>query len=264
MNILKSISLSFLLVGALLFSAPVSMLAQQPAAGQQSGAGKSQSKGATKKERALILEGNNLYRSKKFQEAVAKYKAALQDNKESSVAAFNLALADIAVAASLQNQDSVANQLVQDASQLFQTVAQKRVTRNNLSSKAYYNLGNLAFYGEDYGNAVNLYKEALRLNPSDNNARRNLRIAQKKQQKQDKDKNKNQDQQQDKNQQQNQNKDKKQQPNQPQQPQQQKINNQTSDQILNAIERKENQARMRKNAQPTQASPRSGQSNKNW
>lgn len=195
--------------------------------------------GATKKERSLILEGNRYYTGRKFQEALNCYNEALKDNPKSSVAAFNVALANMGVAASMKGQDSIAQDMAKHSMELFRDVAQRYITKNNLSSKAFYNLGNMAFLSEDYATAIDCYKNALRLNPADNDARKNLRIAQKKQQQQDKDKNK-QDQQQ-QNQQQNQPQN---QPQQPQKPQQ--LDNQTSQQILNNIERRENQTRMQR------------------
>lgn len=222
-------------------------------------------KGATKKERELILEGNSLFRQSKFQEALTKYQDAIKENGESNVAAFNSAIAEIQIASSIQGKDSVAGQILQQASELLNRVATRDDKRNNISAKAWYNLGNLAFMGQDYGQAVNMYKSSLRLNPSDNNARRNLRIAQKKQQ-ENKDKNKNQQNQQNHQDKQDQDKQEKQN-NQNQQnntPREQKLDRQTSDRILNAIERKENQIRMKKNANPEQSTPRAGRSYKNW
>ncbi len=129
-----------------------------------------------------------------------------------------------------------------------------------LASMANYNLGNVAFNSEDYKQALGYYKQALRLNPNDDNARRNLRITQLKiqdqddnqDQNQDKDQNQqNQDKDQDKQDKQDQQQDQQdqqkqdQQNNQQQQPKPQDINQQTADQILKAMENKENQTRAR-------------------
>lgn len=222
--------------------------------------------GATKKERELILEGNKLYRAKKFRDAGNKYSLALKENPESSVASFNLGLSNLQIATSLKGQDSVANQLIQQSASLMSTVGERRIKSQNLSSRAFYNLGNINFHAEQYGQAIAAYKQALRLNPSDNAARRNLRIAQKKQQQQDKDnqnkqQNKQQNQQNPQNQQQNQQNPQNQQQNQQTQPP--RINNQTSQQILDAVERKENQTRMKRLASPSEPRP-AGRSRKNW
>ena len=147
-----------------------------------------------------------------------------------------------------------------------------------LASMANYNLGNVAFNSEDYSKALGYYKQALRLNPNDDKARRNLRITQLKIQDQDnqdqdkdkeedqKDKEQNQDQQQNQNQNQDQNQDKQdQQNNQQQQPKPQDINQQTADQILKAMENKENQTRARV-ATGNQGDKSKGRNrnNKNW
>lgn len=151
-----------------------------------------------------------------------------------------------------------------------------------LASRANYNLGNLAFSNEDYQSALGLYKQALRLNPDDNDARRNLRITQLKlqNQNQDKDKDKNQKQNQDQNKDQDkdQNKDKDKDQNKDQnkedkqdkqnQPQQNNsgMSPEAAKQILQAMENKENQTRNRlvnqqQNGKPGSPS-RAGR--KNW
>ena len=220
-------------------------------------------KGATKNEREFILKGNKFYRENKFKEALDNYQKALNSNIESSVAAFNSAITEIRMAANMQGNDSVAAQLVNQASDLLQRVGSKDDRRNNISAKAWYNLGNLAFMNEDYSNAINLYKSALRLNPSDNDARRNLRIAQKKQKNNNNDKNQSQQNQQNQ-EKQDKNKNRNPQNNQQSPKQDQKLDKQTSDRILNAIERKENQTRIKKIGAPEQSSPRAGRSYKNW
>lgn len=224
----------------------------------------SKTQGATKKERQLILDGNKLYKEKKFKEAKEKFQQALKENAESSVASFNTGLADIQIAASLQGQDSIAGQLLQEAASMMNKVGQRNVLNQNLSSRAFYNLGNIYFGSEQYGDAINAYKQSLRLNPSDNNARRNLRIAQKKKQEQDKDNNKQNNQQNQDNKDKQQDKkdnDKNNEKNQNQDQQKPRINNQTSQQILDAVERKENQTRMKRLG--SQQSQRS-RSNKPW
>lgn len=245
---------------ALGFAIPA-VAASAPKTGKEQ---KSEEQGATRKERQLILDGNKLFNRKKYREAMSKYQGAMKDNPKSAVAPFNFALAQIGVARAMKGQDSVARTMVRNSADLLQGVARRGIKRNNLSSKAYYNLGNIAFNAQDYSQAVDAYKNALRLNPADNNARRNLRIAQLKKQQNDKnnkDKNKDKDKKdrQDK-------QDKQDRQNQPPQPQQQpqqrpKLDNQTSEQILQAIERKENQTRARQ-GKPQQQS--SSHSRKNW
>ncbi|UKI44515.1 MAG: tetratricopeptide repeat protein [Porphyromonadaceae bacterium] len=74
-------------------------------------------------------------------------------------------------------------------------------------SVAAYDLGNISYKQQDYGQAIECYKEALRKNPKYDDARYNLRMAQLKQKDKNKNQNKNQDKNKDKNK--DQNKDKK-------------------------------------------------------
>ena len=48
-------------------------------------------------------------------------------------------------------------------------------------------MGNMSFLAEDYQAAIDFYKQALRLNPADDKARKNLRLAQMKLPKNNKD-----------------------------------------------------------------------------
>ena len=158
-------------------------------------------------------------------------------------------------------------------------VASQAKEKPGLASKANYNLGNLEFNVKDYKKAIEYYKQALRIDPNDNSARKNLRIAQKQlqnqdQDKQDQNKDQNQDQQnqdkdQNKDQNQDQNKDQNQQnQNQDKQDQKQKENNisqQTANQILQAIDNKENQTRARVNrANKGDKSVGQGSARKKW
>jgi Ca-activated chloride channel homolog len=53
-----------------------------------------------------------------------------------------------------------------------------------LSQKGHYNLGNVLFQGEQYGLAAEAYREALRLDPTDTDAKHNLELALQKQEEQ--------------------------------------------------------------------------------
>ena len=148
-----------------------------------------------------------------------------------------------------------------------------------LASKANYNLGNIEFNREKYAEAINFYKQALRIDPKDENARKNLRIAQLKQQNQNndnkdnqdnkqdqqQDQNKDQQQDQDKNKDQNQDQNKDQNQDQKKDNQQQNINNQTASQILQAVDNKENQTRARVNrANKGEKAAAAGARSKRW
>ncbi|MDE6247306.1 MAG: tetratricopeptide repeat protein [Muribaculaceae bacterium] len=237
---------------------------------------------STRVERRLINSGNKYYREGRFAEAINEYKKALVETPSSNVAKFNLGLSCISLAAKKEKGDSVAQKLAAEGLQNLGEIAALGSANASLSAKANYNIGNLKFEQEDYAGAIELYKQALRLNPDFSDARRNLRIAQLRKQNQDQDKDqdknqdKNQDKDQDKNQDQNkedqdqkdqnqdqQNQDQQkndQQQNPEQQPQSDnELSKQAAQQILNAIENNESRTRARKgNEQGQKAAGASG------
>lgn len=151
-----------------------------------------------KEERQLIKDGNKLYDEGNYREAEIMYNKATQVNPNSPAATYNLALSLTKQLKSADN-DSTKNNLTARALKLFETVPS--LTKDStLIAMAHHNRGNLYYENEAYSEAIEAYKQSLRHNPSDNDTRYNLRMAQLKlkeqQQQQDKDKNKqNQDQQ---------------------------------------------------------------------
>ena len=238
---------------------------------------------STKSERNAIVEGNQYFHDGKFSDAEAAYKKALTDNPNSQMAAFNLATTFLRQAPELKN-DSFPNpqqqggdgkepqlsQQLNSAIEILQNLVQNS-PNPAIVSLAAYDLGNIAYRQQNYPQAIECYKEALRKQPKFNDARYNLRMAQlknkdnqknqnknqdkNKDQQQDKDKDKDKDKNKDKNQdqqQQNQNKDKnQQQQNQQQQNQQQNkgsMSGQNMDQILRSMQNQENATQQRVNA----------------
>ena len=235
---------------------------------------------STKSERNAIVEGNQYFHDGKFSDAEAAYKKALTDNPNSQMAAFNLATTFLRQAPELKN-DSFPNpqqqggdgkepqlsQQLNSAIEILQNLAQNS-PNPAIVSLAAYDLGNIAYRQQNYPQAIECYKEALRKQPKFNDARYNLRMAQLKnkdnQKNQNKNQDKNKDQQQDKDkdkekekdknkdknqdqQQQNQNKEK----NQQQQNQQQNkgsMSGQNMDQILRSMQNQENATQQRVNA----------------
>ena len=188
---------------------------------------------STRKERNYISEGNKLYNDGRYRAAYLKYQQALKENPSSAVARYNLGLSQIRLGSNPSDTTQAAKDMLANGAKAMEQVSQMGREKPMLASRANYNLGNIAFNSEDYSNALNYYKQSLRLNPDDEAARRNLRITQLKLQ------NQNQDQNQDQNKDQNQDQNQQQQQNQPD------INQQTADQILKAMENKENQTRAR-------------------
>lgn len=247
----------------------------------------------TKQERVCLRNGNKLYEKKRYAEAEVEYRKALQANPASEKAMFNLATALMRQGSVTASQDDKNNPMNQ-AEELLTHLA-KGAQDKHLRGKAFYDLGNIAYGRQDYGKAIELYKHALRCNPDDDQARRNLRLAQLKKQDQDKNKknqdqnqnqdnkdnkdNKDQNQDQDKSKdQQDKDKDKDQQnqnnqnqdqgQNQQQQQQQQQqggMSQQNAEQVLKAMQDRERSTQQRINAQQAQQQRHERQrTNRKW
>lgn len=236
---------------------------------------------SNRKERNAITAGNKLYNDGRYRAAMLKYQEALKMNPNSAVARYNLGLSQIRLGSNPSDTTQTAKDMLKKGCESMEMVSKLGSQKPDLAAKANYNLGNVCFNSEGYRQALDYYKQALRLNPDDAAAKRNLRITQLKMQNQNQDKDKNQDQNKDQNQDQNkdqnkdqnqnkdqdqnkdQNQDQQQNKNQQQQPQD--INQQTADQILKAMENKENQTRARV-GNGSQGDKTKGQnrSRKNW
>lgn len=238
---------------------------------------------STKKERNHITKGNKYYEEGKFKDAVKQYQDALDENPSSVVGRYNLGLSEIRLGSNSNDTTEAAKRMLESGIKNMQQIATLGNKRPDLASKANYNLGNVAFNSQDFPKAIDFYKQALRLDPNDENARRNLRIAQLKIQNDDQNQDQNQDQEQNEDQQ-DQNEDKKenqdqdqnedqnqdqqdqqnQEDRQDQQDQQQSISQQTAEQILNAIENKENQTRAKVAGQNAEKSRQINRNKRNW
>lgn len=213
------------------------------------------------RERDFISTGNIYHETGNFEKADSNYVAALTVNPQSVVASLNNGVNTVRSIVAMematpegQLPDSIMEPLYKRAEAAFSAAASPKVEKGNISSMAFYNLGNLSFTQRNYQKAIEQYKEALRLNPSDDQARRNLRIAQL----QKNENNQNQQQQQ----QQQQNQDNQDQEEQQPQPDRSQLNDETSDQILQAAERKENMRRMQ--MQKADQNERNRRGNKTW
>lgn len=253
-----AVSVSLLMVGAGISGC--SSKEEQPATSRPS----------TKRERNYMKEGKSLFDKQRYAEAEVNFKKALGENPDNARAQFNLASSYLK-----QRGEDLSNKgdsLIRQADQIFaQTAGNPDV---ELAELSFYDRGNIAYKGEDYAAAIEMYKNALRRNPENNQARENLRLAQLKKQEQDQNKDnqqnkddqqnqdQNQDQQQQQQQQQNQDqqdkndqqdKDKQQDQQQQQQDQKQQqqqqqqggLSEQSAAQILKAMDDKESATRMK-------------------
>lgn len=228
---------------------------------------KEQTAHSTKQERNYVKEGNVLYHKQRFAEAEVMYRKALAARPASETAAYNLATSLIRQSGSADPNKG--NNSHDEAKQLLAQVAENGQNAD-LSERAFYNLGCLAYNAQDYKQSIEMFKDALRRNPDNDSARDNLRLAQKKQQEQNQnqnqdkyndnnqDKEQNKDQNKDQNQEQNQNPDQKKDQNKQQPPQQSGISDANAEKILKAMENEEAATRRRVEAQRKKG----GQSNR--
>lgn len=207
---------------------------------------------STRKERRGIMKGNELYKERNFVESEQIYQQVLTENPNSAVARYNLGLSQIRQVTNPADTTPKTKAMMEKARKNFTDVAALAKTKPGLAAKANFNLGNMEFNTKNFEKAIEYYKQALRIDPSDDKARKNLRIAQlnlKKDQNKDKnkDQNKQQNKDQNKDQKKDQNQDRNKEKEKQKQPQQQNIDQQAAARILQAVDNKENQTRARVN-----------------
>lgn len=206
-------------------------------------------------DRDYIREGNRNFRSGKFAEAEVSYRKSIEKNPRNPQAAYNLGNALFA-----QKKDSAAVVAYESGVQLETSAIRK--------SMGYHNMGVVCQSHKMFSEAIEAYKNALRLNPKDDEARYNLEICKKQQKNQqnkqnqdkqdqkkdDKGKDQKKDQQKE---QQKQDKDKQQ-----QNKDKNKMSKDNAEQLLNAAiqQEKNTQKRMKDKMQQ----PRSRKLDKNW
>lgn len=225
----------------------------------------------SKQERTLISSGNSAFNDSLFIDAIDYYNRAVAINPMNSISRFNVAAANYAqlkhenLAEATEVQSSSRDSLLNPILDIYNSLV-KTDSTNVIAQNSYFNLGNLMFRNKDYNGSIEQYKALLRINPDDEDARLNLRIAQlnrkqnddnqdNKDNQENQDKKDNEDNQQ--NQDQNQDQDKK--DNQQQQQQQQQQHRQSPekhDQILKAMENAESATRRRLNEKEQQQSRR--------
>ena len=206
-------------------------------------------------DRDYIREGNRNFRSGKFAEAEVSYRKSMEKNPRNPQAAYNLGNALFA-----QKKDSAAVVAYESGVQLETSAIRK--------SMGYHNMGVVCQSHKMYSEAIEAYKNALRLNPKDDEARYNLELCKKQQknqqnkQNQDKQDHKKDDNGKDQKkdqqkEQQKQDKDKQQ-----QKQDKNKMSKENAEQLLNAAiqQEKNTQKRMKDKMQQ----PRSRQLDKNW
>ena len=179
---------------------------------------------AQKAERDYIRKGNRAFKDSVYVDAEVDYRKALDANPQSTIARFNLGNTLL-----WQNKAQEAMNEFADAARIEKDKGRK--------AQIFHNMGVIFHTTKEYEKAIEMYKEALRNNPSDDETRYNLALAQKmlkdqQQNQQNQDQNQ-QEQQQNQDQQQQQQQDQQQQ----QQPEQKQdeMSKENAEQLLNSV-----------------------------
>ena len=114
----------------------------------------------------LIREGNKSYREKKYNEAEIRYRKSLEKKQNDFTGNYNLGNA-------LYQEGKL-----EEAKGYFEAAAANKSADKTKLAQAYHNLGNTYLKNQKYAESVQSYKQALRLNPGDNDTRYNLAYAQ--------------------------------------------------------------------------------------
>ena len=115
----------------------------------------------------LVRKGNELYDKHEYKQAAAAYIDALKAHPESVTGSFNLG-------------NSLIQQKQFDAARKVMDQTAKTATDPNVKSGAQYNKGNTFMSEQQWQEAINSYKESLRKNPLDADAKYNLSYAREK------------------------------------------------------------------------------------
>ena len=122
--------------------------------------------------RQYIRQGNKLFRMGDYPNAEVSYRKAIEQNPKNPQASFNLGNALMA-----QKKDSAAVTQFENASRLETNPLRK--------AQSFHNIGVICQTHKMYGEAIEAYKSALRLNPNDDETRYNLVLCKHQKQKQD-------------------------------------------------------------------------------
>ena len=202
-------------------------------------------------DRRYIVQGNKLFREGQFDQAEVAYRKAIEKNPRNPQAHYNLGNSLMA-----QKKDSAAVQSFQKSTELETSKIRKAM--------AFHNMGVVCQQHKMYGEAIEAYKNSLRLNPKDDTTRYNLELCKRQQRNQKNQDKQDQNKQKDKNG--NDNKDEKQK-NKDKQDQKKnnnenKMSKENAEQMLNAAmqQEKSTQQRMKKAMQK----PRTNKLDKEW
>ena len=122
--------------------------------------------------KSFLRDGNTLYADSSYNDAEMQYRKSLEKDQDYFNASFNLA-------------DAVYRQeRYEESSALFDALIDNAPTENDLA-KVYHNLGNSLTQEQKLEEAIEAYKNALRINPNDAETRHNLALSKKQKQEQE-------------------------------------------------------------------------------
>ena len=122
--------------------------------------------------KSYLRDGNELYTDSSYNDAEMQYRKSLEKDQDYFNASFNLA-------------DAVYKQeRYEESSALFDALIDNAPTENALA-KVYHNLGNSLTQEQKLEEAIEAYKNALRINPNDAETRHNLALSKKQKQEQE-------------------------------------------------------------------------------
>jgi len=207
-----------------------------------------------------VVEGNKAYRNQEFDKASGLYRKSLEQKTEFDFQArYNLANS-LYRSGDFQGARETYAGLLNDS------------LDNRTKSRLYHNIGNTYMQEKNYEQSVIAYKNALRYNPSDEDARYNLSYAlqmlkkqqQQNQQNQDKNENKNKNKDENKDKDKNENKDQQQDQQKNQEQKKNEISSGQADQMLKALQNKEKQTQREIHAQPVKEGQGAANGYKDW
>ncbi len=196
-------------------------------------------------ERRLVRKGNRQYERGDYDNSIDNYSRALRYDPKSFEAKFNTANVQFRRAFADSVQLDV--KMIEKAEQTLRKLAQDSTRTDIERADVAYNLGNSLFMQQKFKEALVSYRDAMRLNPDDQEAKYNyaltkemLKQQQQQQQNQQQQQDQNQDNQnQEQEQEQNQDNQQDKQDKQNQQPQEQQISEQEQQAMLEAIQAQE-------------------------
>ncbi len=196
-------------------------------------------------ENTLIKKGNDAYEKKDYNNAITQYQQAIAKKPASATAKYNLGNA------------LYKNSKADEAVQAYDDAAANAVSKTD-KSKAYYNKGVVLQNNKKIPECIEAYKNALKLNPQDEDARQNLQKAlQQQKQQQQENKNKKEEKKPKENKEQQKEKPKEDEKNQQPKPEPSKLSKQDAEEKLKALLQQEKnlQDKLRKVNTATSAKP---------